>query len=135
MQAAGAVVIGADQLLVCDGARFDKPADRDAARAQLRALRGRTHRLITAAAALRDGRVLWEHVATAELAMRDFSEAFLDDYLAAEGGAVLGSVGAYRIEGRGIQLFAAVHGEHAAIMGLPLLPLLAFLRAQGMVRA
>jgi len=126
-----ALIIGADQLLVCEGTWFDKPADLAAAEAQLRALRGRTHTLHTAVACVRDGTRIWQHVATPRLTMRDFSDAFLESYLRAEGEALLGSVGAYRIEGPGIQLFDAIEGEHSAILGLPLLPLLGFLRQHG----
>jgi nucleoside triphosphate pyrophosphatase len=132
---ADAVVIGADQLLVCEGEWFDKPPDLHAARAQLLALRGRAHVLVTAIVCLRDGREVWRHVARPSLRMRHFSEAFLDAYLAAEGAAVLSSVGAYRLEGLGVQLFEAVHGEHAAVLGLPLLPLLGFLRQHGVLTA
>lgn len=133
VDAPGAVVIGADQLLVCEGQWFDKPADPVGARAQLRALRGRSHVLHTAVACLRDGAVLWRHVARPCLAMRRFSDAFLDTYLEQEGAAVLGCVGAYRLEGPGVQLFDAVVGEHAAVLGLPLLALLAFLRRDGTI--
>ena len=131
----GAVVIGADQILVCEGAWFDKPPDLAAARAQLRALRGRIHTLATAAVAYRDGRALWRYSAAPLLQMRDFTDAFLDRYLHAEGDAVLGSVGAYRLEGLGQHLFRSVAGEHSAILGLPMLPLLAFLRSCGIVPA
>lgn len=133
IRVADALVIGADQLLVCDGEWFDKPADPDAARAQLRALRGRAHTLVTAVVCLRDGQRIWHHVARPRLTMRDFSERFLDAYLAAEAAHVTGSVGAYRLEGPGVQLFDRVEGEHAAILGLPLLPLLGFLRQHRVV--
>lgn len=126
-----ALVIGADQLLVCEGRWFDKPEDLPAARAQLQALRGRTHTLFTAVVLWRHGRRVWQHVATPRLTMRDFPDAFLDRYLALEGEAVTHSVGAYRLEGPGIQLFRAVESEHSAILGLPLLPLLGFLRQHG----
>ena len=128
-----ALVIGADQLLVCDGRWFDKPPDMAAARAQLLALRGRPHELMTAMVCWRGGQRVWQHLARPRLTMRDFSEEFLDAYLAAEGEAVLGSVGAYRLEGIGVQLFDAVEGEHSAILGLPLLPLLGFLRQHGVL--
>jgi len=128
-----AVVIGADQLLVCEGRWFDKPEDLTGAREQLRALRGRTHTLFTAMVLWRHGQRIWQHVATPRLTMRDFSEAFLERYLSAEGEAVTHSVGAYRLEGLGIQLFREVQGEHSAILGLPLLPLLGFLRQHGVV--
>ncbi|PWC30138.1 Maf family protein [Teichococcus aestuarii] len=126
-----ALVIGADQLLVCEGAWFDKPEDLAGARAQLQALRGRTHTLFTAMVLWRHGQRVWQHVATPRLTMRDFSDSFLDRYLALEGEAVTHSVGAYRLEGPGIQLFREVEGEHSAILGLPLLPLLGFLRQHG----
>jgi septum formation protein len=127
------VVIGADQILVCEGAWFSKPADMNEARVQLAALRGRTHELITAVLCQRGDQRLWQHVARPRLTMRWFSDAFLDDYLEAEGESVLRSVGAYRLEGRGVHLFARVEGEHAAILGLPLLPLLEFLRQHGVL--
>lgn len=130
-----ALVIGADQLLVCEGRWFDKPEDLSGARAQLLALRGRTHVLFTALVLWRHGRRVWQHVATPRLTMRDFSEAFLDRYLAAEGEAVTHSVGAYRLEGLGVQLFREVQGEHSAILGLPLLPLLGFLRQHGAIQS
>ena len=129
----GALVIGADQMLVCEGRWFDKPPDMATARAQLLALRGRPHELMTAMVCWRGGQRIWQHLARPRLVMREFSEAFLDAYLAAEGEAVLGSVGAYRLEGPGIQLFASVEGEHSAILGLPLLPLLGFLRQHGVL--
>ncbi len=130
-----ALVIGGDQLLVCEGGWFDKPADLAAARAQLLALRGRTHTLVTAVVCMRGGQEVWRHLARPRLRMRQFSEPFLDAYLAAEGAAVLASVGGYRLEGRGVHLFDAIDGEHAAILGLPLLPLLGFLRQHGVLTA
>ena len=128
-----ALVIGADQLLVCDGRWFDKPPNMAAARAQLLALRGRPHELMTAMVCWRGGQRAWQHLARPRLTMREFSEEFLDAYLVAEGEAVLSSVGAYRLEGIGVQLFSAVEGEHGAILGLPLLPLLGFLRQHGVL--
>ncbi len=130
-----ALVIGADQILVCDGTWYDKPDDLSAARRQLLALRGRTHELATAVICRTADRLLWQHVAQPRLTMRAFSEPFLDAFLAAVGEQVLGSVGAYRLEGPGVQLFARVEGDHAAILGLPLLPLLEFLRDAGVVLA
>jgi len=125
-----ALVIGSDQLLVCGKAWFNKPQDIAAARAQLLALRGQTHVLVTAVVCWRGGERIWHHVAKPRLVMRDFSEAFLDDYLAHEGEAVTTSVGAYRLEGMGMHLFDAITGEHAAILGLPMMALLGFLRQQ-----
>ncbi|MEJ0018573.1 MAG: Maf family protein [Acetobacteraceae bacterium] len=129
----GALVIGADQILVCEGTWFDKPPTLAAARAQLLALRGRRHTLATAVVCHQDGRDAWEHVEAPCLTMRDFSEDFVDRYLAAEGEAATATVGAYRLEGLGVHLFDAAEGEHSAILGLPLLPLLAFLRSNGVV--
>ncbi len=130
-----ALVIGADQILVCGDEWFDKPGDSAAAAAQLRALRGRTHALATAVLCQQDGQRVWHHVANPRLTMRRFSDAFLDAYLAAEGDEVTTTVGAYRLEGRGVHLFERVEGEHAAILGLPLLELLGFLRQRGVLMA
>jgi septum formation protein len=127
----GALVIGADQMLDCEGVWFDKPAGRPQARAQLVALRGRTHVLTSAACVCRDGQRLWHTVQQARLTMRSFSDEFLDEYLSAVGDDVTGSVGAYRLEGLGVHLFARVEGDWFTILGLPLLPLLDFLRGQG----
>ncbi len=128
-----ALTIGADQILVCNGVWFDKPADLAAARTQLQTLRGRPHILATAVVCRRSGERLWQHIAEPRLVMRRFSDTFLDAYLALEGDRVLGSVGAYRLEGPGAQLFSRVDGEYAAILGLPLLPVLEFLRQAGVV--
>ncbi|XEY19255.1 nucleoside triphosphate pyrophosphatase [Azospirillum sp. HJ39] len=127
----GALVIGADQMLECEGRWFDKPAGRDAARDQLLALRGRTHRLVSCAVVVRDGERMWHKTDSARLTMRNFSEAFLDDYLDRAGEGVLHSVGAYQLEGLGAQLFHRVEGDFFTILGLPLLPLLGFLRVHG----
>lgn len=130
-----ALVIGCDQILVCEGRWFDKPADLAAARTQLLALRGRMHELVTAVVCHRHGRRVWQHVAVPHMTMRDFSDAFLDAYIAAEGAALTHSVGAYRFEGPGVQLFARIQGDHPAILGLPLLPLLSFLRQHAILCA
>jgi septum formation protein len=131
----GRLVLGADQTLELDGRRFSKPADRPAARAQLLALRGRTHSLHSGLALARDGALLWSGADTAEMTMRDFSESFLDLYLDAAGADVLKSVGAYRLEGPGIHLFERVRGAHSTVLGLPLLLLLARLRDIGALAA
>jgi septum formation protein len=127
------VVIGADQILVCGEAWFDKPVDVADARAQLNALRGRTHSLVTAVCAVQDVTRLWYAISKPRLRMRDFTDAFLDGYIASEGSDILGSVGAYRFEGRGVQLFEQIEGEYFAVLGLPLLDLLGFLRNKGFV--
>jgi septum formation protein len=129
----GALVIGADQILVANGEWFDKPADLEEAAVHLRRLRGCEHILATAACVFCGDARLWYGAATPKLTMRRFGEAFLAGYIAAEGDAVLGSVGAYRIEGRGTQLFTRIEGDHFAILGLPLLELLEFLRGQGIL--
>jgi septum formation protein len=129
-----ALVIGADQILDCNGTWYDKPEDLAAARRQLLALRDRPHELPTAVVCRSGDQLLWQHVAQPRLTMRAFSEPFLDAYLAEEGDRVLSSVGAYRLEGPGVHLFAQVDGDHATILGLPLLPLLEFLRSAGLVR-
>ena len=126
-----ALVVGADQILACDGDWFSKPADLAGARAQLQVLRGRTHELVTAACVVFDAARIWHTVVSAKLTMRHFSETFLDAYLDAERTAILGSVGAYQLEGRGIQLFADIQGDYFGILGLPLFELLGFLRSRG----
>ena len=130
----GALVLGADQVLVDeDGALFDKPADREGAAAQLRALSGRTHRLISAAVIAENGRPVWRHVGEATLTMRPLNDGFIAGYLDAEFEHVAGCVGCYRIEGPGAQLFAKVEGDPFTIQGLPLLPLLDYLRLRGVM--
>ena len=124
----GRLVLGADQTLARGAKRFSKPANRAAAAEQMRSLRGRTHELHSALALVRDGTLLFDCVDSARLTMRDFSDRFLDDYLDMAGDAALSSVGGYQLEGIGIQLFERVEGDYFTILGLPLLPLLAFLR-------
>ena len=131
----GALVLGADQILECNGVRFDKPPDLAHARAQLRALSGRTHALVSAAVVVRDGERLWHATDLARLTMRPLGEAFIDGYLGRVGKTALQSVGAYQLEGLGAQLFTKVEGDHFTILGLPLLPLLDFLRGHGVVPA
>jgi septum formation protein len=129
----GRLVLGADQTLARGNRRFSKPAGRADAAAQLRDLRGRTHELHSALALVRDGEALFECVDSASLTMRDFSDRFLDDYLVLAGEAALASVGAYQLESVGVHLFERVDGDYFTILGLPLLPLLDFLRREGFV--
>jgi septum formation protein len=123
-----ALVIGADQMLECDGVWFDKPRDMNGARAHLTAMRGKTHTLPTAVAVVLGGSVIWHHSASPRLTMRDFTDAFIEHYLANTGEQILSSGGASQLEGWGAQLFERIDGDFATILGLPLLPLLAFLR-------
>jgi septum formation protein len=127
----GRLTLGADQVLASGGARFSKPADRAAALVQLHALRGRTHELHSAVAVVENGAVLFEHVGVARLAMRACSDRFLENYLDAVGGAAVASVGAYQLEGLGVQLFERIDGDYFTILGLPLLETLDFLRRYG----
>ena len=129
------LVIGSDQTLELDGALFDKPCSIDEARQHLLALRGRSHHLHAAAAAVRGGTLVWAAVESVTLHVRAFSEAFLDAYLETEDEALLQCVGAYRLESLGAQLFERVDGDYFSVLGLPLLPLLAFLRAEGRLAA
>jgi septum formation protein len=129
----GRLVIGADQILVCGSTWFDKPADMIEAQAHLRTLRGRSHELATSAVIVRDGRRIWHHAERPKLTMRPFTDSFIDDYLDRAGDDILSSVGAYHLEGIGVQLFSRIDGDYFSILGLPLLPLLAFLREHGVV--
>ena len=126
-------IIGADQMLSCEGDCYDKPAGLAEARDQLKALRGRTHTLHTAVALYMDGAVTWQHVTQSHLRMRFFSDAFLYAYLETEGEHCLHSVGAYRLEGPGLQLFEKIDGDFFSILGLPLLPLLQALREREVI--
>jgi len=128
----GRMVIAADQLLVCGERWFDKPADLAEAAEHLAALAGRAHRLATAVVAVRDGTRLWHHRESPRLTLRQLSAEEIAAYLEAAGPAVLGSVGVYHLEGLGVRLMARVEGDHFAIQGLPLLPLLDFLRNHGL---
>ncbi|WP_018182206.1 Maf family protein [Kaistia granuli] len=131
--APGRLVLGGDQVLDLDGQRFVKPADRAAAAAQIAALAGRTHRLRTAVVLAEDSEIVWEHVSTASLTMRPLTEAAIEHYLDEAGETALWSVGAYLLEGVGIQLFSVIEGDYFSILGLPLLPLLAELRRRGVL--
>jgi septum formation protein len=127
------LVIGADQMLDLDGEWLEKPATLDGLRAQLLKLRGRRHELISAVVTVKDGERLWHTVERARLTVRPFSDAFLEWYLQAAGEAVLSAVGGYHLESIGAQLFSRVEGDYFTVLGLPLLPLLGFLREHGVV--
>ncbi len=124
----GVLVIGADQTMDVDGALYDKPASMVLARERLTALRGRAHRLHSGVVVARDGEPIWREVVSVTLTMRAFSDAYLDGYLERGGEVLLGSVGAYQLEGEGAQLFSRVEGDYFAILGLPLWGLLELLR-------
>ena len=124
-------IIGADQTLEFEGGLYDKVETLDAARERLRLLRGRTHKLHAAVVVATDGAAIWRDLVTVSLTMRNFSDAFLEDYLASEGPNALGSVGCYRLEGPGAQLFSRIDGDYFAILGLPMLGLLDLLRRHG----
>lgn len=132
-QSPGRLVIGADQTLALGDEAFHKPSDRAAARAQIARLAGRRHSLHAALVVALDGAILFETAQSAHLTMRPLDDVALDAYLTAAGDAVLSSVGGYQLEGLGIHLFEAVEGHHAVILGLPLLPLLGFLREHGVL--
>jgi septum formation protein len=128
-----ALVLGADQVLVCGGKLFSKAKTMEDARETLRAFRGRTHRLISAAALVSGHQILWGGSDAARLTVREFSEGFLDAYLKAEGDSILGSVGCYRIEAAGVHLFEQIEGDQFTIRGLPFMALLESLREQGIL--
>ncbi len=129
----GRPVLGADQVLLLGSRVFDKPASREEASSQLAALSGRTHRLASAACIVEDGEPVWRRTEEARLTMRKLSEGFVRDYLDRIGGTAFAGPGAYRVEGLGIQLFESIEGAHSTILGLPMLPLLAYLRRRGAI--
>jgi len=131
----GAFVVGADQVLVFEGELISKSPDVPAVRALLKRLAGRKHELIGGVALAKEGAVVWRHVARAELTMRNFSDAFLDDYLAGNSEEILPSVGGYLLEGEGVQLFSHIAGDYFTILGLPMIPLLSALREFGALPA
>lgn len=130
-----ALVIGADQMLEVEGEWLDKPGDPVRLREQLLRLRGRTHTLHSAAVVTHGEERVWHTVTRARLTMRAFSDSFLDAYVASEGGEVCGSVGGYHLEGAGVRLFDGIEGDYFTILGLPLLPLLGFLRQRGVMES
>ena len=127
------LVIGADQIMVMDDQLFDKPKDIDEARERLKLMRGKTHYLMGAVVICENGAPVWRYMARTKLKMRDFSDAFLEDYLVKEGEQVTKSVGAYRFEGLGAQLFSHVEGDFFSILGLSLLPVMDYLRTRGAI--
>lgn len=127
------LVIGADQIMVMNDQLFDKPETLEAARQRLKLMRGKTHNLLGAVVICEEGRPVWRHLAKTTLTVREFSDGFLENYLESEGDLVLKSVGAYRFEGRGSQLFTHVEGDFFSILGLSLLPVLDYLRVRGAI--
>ncbi len=128
-------VIGADQIMEMDGQLFDKPRDLSEARERLLSMKNKKHSLIGAVVICENGQPVWRHMAKTVLYVRDFSDAFLDDYIKSEGEALTKSVGAYRFEGRGAQLFSKVDGDFFSILGLSLLPVLDYLRERGAIKS
>jgi septum formation protein len=130
-----AIVIAADQMLECNGVWFDKPTDRDQTRAQLRALRNKRHQLVSAAVVYKEGTRIWGKIDIAHLTMRNFSDEWLEWYLDAAGEDIFQCVGGYQLEGLGAQLFTEIRGDYFTVLGMPLLPLIGFLRDHGILKA
>lgn len=131
IRAPSEMVLGADQVLVCEGKLYDKPVSIEEAREQLLELRGKTHELLSAAVIYNQGEPVWRHIGRAQLMMRPFTDVFLDDYIAKNAEDLLSTVGAYKLEKSGAQLFTRVQGDYFSVLGLPLLEILGFLRTRG----
>lgn len=128
------LVLGCDQTLSLDnGVMFDKPASRDALKKQLKDLNGKTHNLWSAAVLAQGGSAIWRHIERCKMTIRPLSDTFIDEYIEAEGDALLGCVGGYRLEARGVQLFSHIEGSHFGVLGLPLIPLLDILRTHRVI--
>lgn len=130
-----ALVIGCDQVLEVDGMIFGKPDSPETARSQLRALRGKTHRLLSAVVVYDRGEPVWRHMGVVRLTMRDVSDAYLDDYLDRNWDSIRHAVGAYKLEEEGVRLFSVIDGDYFTVLGLPLLPLLNYLEQRGFIAA
>lgn len=128
-----AIVIGADQVLVCQNILYDKPQDLDEAQKQLSKLRGKTHELLSAAVIYENAKPVWRHIGRAQLMMRPFSDEFLEEYIKTNGNSLLETVGAYKLEETGSQLFTRVQGDYFSVLGLPLLEVLGFMRTRGII--
>jgi len=127
------LVIGCDQILVCDKKIYQKAVTVKDARAKLLTLRGKPHHLMSSVVVFENGRPVWRHLGRAQLIMREFSDAFLDNYIAKQGDSILDSVGCYKLEGVGAQLFSHIQGDYFTILGIPLLEVLGFLRTRGVI--
>jgi septum formation protein len=129
------LVIGCDQILVCDKKIYEKVTSIEAAREKLLALRGKPHQLMSSVVIFENGRPVWRHIGRAQLIMRDFSDAFLDDYIEKQGDGILSCVGCYKLEETGAQLFSHIQGDYFTILGIPLLEVLGFLRTRGVLKS
>lgn len=129
----GTLVLGCDQVLEMKGQIFAKPESQEEGIAQLRQLRGQTHKLLSAAVLYEDGRPIWRHVGEARLTMRDLSDSYIDDYVQRNWDSIRHSVGGYKLEEEGVRLFSAIQGDHFTILGLPLIPLISYLQTRGII--
>ncbi len=130
----GAIVIGCDQILVCDKKIYEKAETLDEARITLQSLRGKAHQLMSAVVIFEQGKPVWRHMGRAQLVMRDFSDSYLEDYIEQNRDTILSSVGCYRLEEEGVQLFSHIQGDYFTILGIPLLEVLGFLRSRGVLK-